>query len=62
MLKILLVVFVMINGEWIHGENVDGWGPLEYETLDACLVGARTLNANTPDTVHSYCQVTTIRE
>ena len=57
MIKIFLVVFILINGEWVPGETIDGWGPVEYSTLDECLERGRIFNKNTPDNFHSYCVV-----
>ena len=36
-MKYLLVVFFLLDGQWVQGEARKGWGPLPYETEEACL-------------------------
>ena len=38
-MKYLLVVFFLFDETWIQGEASKGWGPLPYETEEACLTG-----------------------
>ena len=33
-----LVVFLFINGTWVAGSTLDGWDPVPYSGLTACLV------------------------
>ncbi len=37
-MKFLLVVFFLIDGQWVQGEASKGWGPLPYESEAACLI------------------------
>jgi len=36
-MKYWLVVYIMINGAWIPGEQLEGWGPMAYESHERCL-------------------------
>ena len=45
-MKIILVIYLFINGEWIHGSNFDGWHPREQSTLNLCLKRANDVNEN----------------
>lgn len=36
-MKYLLVVFILMNGEWVRGDTLEGWSAIPYETLDLCL-------------------------
>ncbi len=36
-MKYLLVVFFLLEGQWVPGEAAKGWGPFPYETEEACL-------------------------
>jgi hypothetical protein len=36
-MKFLLVVFFLMDGQWVAGEASKGWGPMPYETENACL-------------------------
>lgn len=38
-MKFLLVVFFLVNGQWVDGEAAEGWGPYPYETEAACRTG-----------------------
>ena len=38
-MKYLLVVFFLLDGQWIQGEASKGWGPFPYESEVACLEG-----------------------
>lgn len=38
-MKILLVVFFLLDGQWVQGEASKGWGAFPYETEQACLTG-----------------------
>ena len=33
----LFVVFIWINGVWVQGDDIEGWGSMPYESLDSCL-------------------------
>ena len=33
----LFVVFILINGVWVQGDDIEGWGSMPYESLEACL-------------------------
>lgn len=36
-MKYWLVVYIMINGAWVPGEQVAGWGPVAYESEALCV-------------------------
>ena len=36
-MKFLLVVFILMNGDWIRGDDLEGWGSVAYETEEICL-------------------------
>ena len=36
-MKFLLVVFFLLDGQWVQGDARKGWGPMPYETQAACL-------------------------
>ena len=36
-MKFLMVVFFLLDGQWVAGEASEGWGPMSYETEEACL-------------------------
>ncbi len=45
----LMVVFFLLDGQWVEGEASKGWGPMPYATEDACLASkarAETIQAN----------------
>ena len=33
----LFVVFIFINGVWVQGDDIEGWGSMPYEYLESCL-------------------------
>ena len=33
----VLIVFILINGSWVSGDNFDGWGRTIHESKEACL-------------------------
>ena len=35
-MKIFLVVFFLVGGQWEQGEAGKGWGPVPYESMVAC--------------------------
>lgn len=37
-MKFLLVVYFLLDGQWVAGEANEGWGPMPYETEEACLI------------------------
>lgn len=43
-MKYLLVVFILINGEWVRGDDLEGWSAISYETLDRCLESKKRAN------------------
>ena len=48
-MKFLMVVFFLLDGQWVEGEASEGWGPLPYAAEAACLTGkarAETIQAN----------------
>lgn len=36
-MKTLFIVYILINGFWIPGDMLDGWGSISYETEEICL-------------------------
>lgn len=36
-MKTLFIVYILINGFWIPGDMIDGWGSINYETEERCL-------------------------
>ena len=36
-IKFLMVVFFLLDGQWVEGEASKGWGPVPYATEEACL-------------------------
>ena len=36
-MKFLMVVFFLLDGQWVEGEASKGWGAVPYATEDACL-------------------------
>ena len=33
----LFVVFILINGVWVQGDDIEGWGSMPYVSLETCL-------------------------
>ena len=33
----LFVVFILINGVWGQGDDIEGWGSMRYDSLESCL-------------------------
>ncbi len=36
-MKFLMVVYFLLDGQWVEGEASKGWGAVPYATEDACL-------------------------
>ena len=36
-MKFLFVVFLLINGEWVRGDTLEGWASMEYQDEVSCL-------------------------
>ena len=36
-MKIVLVIFLLINGQWINGNTLDGWGERVQPNLETCV-------------------------
>ena len=32
-----LTVYILLNGLWVSGDNVDGWGSVDYPTKEECM-------------------------
>ena len=48
-MKFLLVVFFLLDGQWVRGEASKGWGAMAYATEEACLTSkarAEDIHAN----------------
>ncbi len=35
-MKYLLVVFLLMDGDWVRGDTLEGWGSIAYPSLEAC--------------------------
>ncbi len=44
-MKFLLVVFFLIDGQWVQGEGSKGWGAIPYVTEVACLTSKASADA-----------------
>ena len=52
-MKYLMVVFFLLDGQWVEGEASKGWGAYSYATEEACLAGkarAEAIQANLKQT------------
>ncbi len=52
-IKFLMVVFFLLDGQWVEGEASKGWGAFPYATEDACLASkarAEAIQANLKQT------------
>ena len=52
-MKFLMVVYFLLDGQWVVGEASKGWGPVPYATEAACLASkarAETIQANLEQT------------
>ena len=38
-MKVLLIVFFLVDGGWVQGKASEGWGAYSYETEESCLAG-----------------------
>ncbi len=36
-MEFLLVVYLMVSGAWVRGDEMEGWGSLAYPNEQACL-------------------------
>ena len=36
-MEYLFVVYLMINGAWVRGDEIDGWASLPVATIEECL-------------------------
>ena len=36
-LQYLLVVFILMNGEWVRGDDIEGWSSMPFPTQERCL-------------------------
>ncbi len=36
-MEYLLVVYILMNGAWVRGDELDGWGSIPYPTRIVCL-------------------------
>jgi hypothetical protein len=36
-MEYLLVVYFLMSGVWVHGSELEGWGPMTYPTEAVCL-------------------------
>ncbi len=52
-MKFLMVVYFLLDGQWVEGEASQGWGAVPYATEDACLTSkarAEDIQANLKQT------------
>jgi hypothetical protein len=52
-MKFLMVVFFLLDGQWVEGEASKGWGAVPYATEEACLTSkarAEAIHANLKQT------------
>jgi len=48
-MKFLMVVFFLLDGQWVQGDASKGWGAVPYATEDACPASkarAESIQAN----------------
>jgi hypothetical protein len=36
-MKFLFVVYILMNGVWIRGDDIDGWASMPHATMEACI-------------------------
>ena len=36
-MEYLLVVYILMGGDWVRGDPQQGWGPMPYPTEEICL-------------------------
>ncbi len=36
-MEYLLVVYILMNGAWVRGDGLEGWGSIPYPTEEVCL-------------------------
>ncbi len=36
-MEYLLVVYFLTSGDWVSGDELDGWAPIAYPTQELCL-------------------------
>ncbi len=36
-MEYLLVVYILMGGDWTRGDEIDGWGSMPYPTEAVCL-------------------------
>lgn len=36
-MEYLLIVYLLINGAWVRGDTMDGWGSITYPSQEICL-------------------------
>ncbi len=52
-MKFLMVVFFLLDGQWVEGDPSEGWGAVPYATEEACLASkarAEDIQANLKQT------------
>ncbi len=35
-MEFLLVVYLLMGGDWVRGDEFEGWGPIPYPTEELC--------------------------
>ena len=44
-MKIFLVIYILVGGVWIAGDNFDGWHPREQISMEICEDRAMEINS-----------------
>ena len=54
-MKVVLIIFLLINGQWIDGNTLDGWSEREQPNLTICLERAEFINERSK-TLKAKCE------
>lgn len=55
--KLYLIVWVMgPNGEWVHGDEVDGWAKREQVSMEVCENHKEKLEGHYGPKLHVECR------
>lgn len=57
-MSVFLTVFLLVGGVWVPGELYDGWGPVEYDTLERCQVAEEFFNRTDTNFIYAKCVTT----
>lgn len=45
-MKVVLLISLMIAGEWSPGSDIEGWAPREQPSIEVCMERAETVMKN----------------